>query len=126
LLQIGGNDVVRFTNTKKLRTDLRDVLAESKKRGDKVVVMSNGDVGNAPAFGPVLSFIYHIHTQTVRAIFIEETTRAGVLYVDLYEPKASDPFAEKPLLYHAADGFHPSSAGYGLWFSKLSGVLKSI
>ncbi len=124
LLQIGGNDILNFTSVSDVIRDLRLVFEEAKKRGESVLFMSTGDVGNAPAFGPVLSYLYSMRSKELRPLFIEESKKAGVVYVDLYTPKAEDPFALEPLIYHAEDGVHPSSAGYGVWYQKLERALE--
>jgi lysophospholipase L1-like esterase len=123
LLMIGGNDILRFTNTEDLERSTAGVLDEAKKHGDTVVFMSTGDIGNAPAFGPVLSYSYHLRSQSIRKVFIEESAKAKVVYVDLYEPKGTDPFVLEPWVYHSGDGLHPSSAGYGVWYKKLKAFL---
>lgn len=124
LLQIGGNDIVNLTSEKQFRNDLRLALSEAKKRGERVGLMCCGDVGNAPAFGPLLSALFSERTRVFRDILLAESKDAGVTYVDLYEPKNTDPFAREPLRYHASDGFHPSSEGYALWYQKLKVSLK--
>ncbi len=123
LLQIGGNDIIYFSSREKVRSDLRLLLEEFKKHSDTVLFMSSGDVGNAPAFGPVLSFVFHNRSLSYRDIFIEESKRAEVSYVDLYQDRANDPFVKEPWVYHCVDGLHPSSAGYELWYQKLKPTL---
>lgn len=125
LLQIGGNDILNFASAESVRENLRIVFDEAKKGGERVVLISTGNVGNAPAFGPVLSYVYELRSKEYRDMFIAESTTAGVAYVDLYESKETDPFALEPLKYHAADGLHPSSDGYGLWYAKLKTVLEA-
>lgn len=124
VLQIGGNDILNFTSPETVRTGLRAVLAEATMRGTNVYLMTTGDVGNAPAFGPLLSRLYTARTNELVPMFREESKNAGVVYVDLFEPKATDPFFLEPLKYHAADGVHPSSEGYGIWYGKLKGAMK--
>ena len=124
VLQIGGNDILNFTSVSVVQENLKKVLAEAKLRGNRVYLMTTGDVGNAPAFGPVLSHLYSVRTKELTPLFVEETTYAGVGYVDLFEAKETDPFALEPLKYHAGDGVHPSSEGYGIWYGKLKGAMK--
>lgn len=123
ILQIGGNDVLFFSSPQQTRIHLDAVLAHAKERAHTVVLMSNGNVGAAPAFGPLLSALYTARTRTFRGLFKERAEFHRVPYVDLYEPRATDPFAHEPRRYHAPDGLHPSSEGYGLWFEKLKPVL---
>lgn len=123
LLQIGGNDILRFTNLDDVQRDLRQVLQEATNRSDNVIVMTSGNVGAAPAFAPVTSRIYQLRTRQVRHIFLDETEAADVTYIDLYLPRSEDPFVADPEQFHSQDGLHPNSAGYGLWFEKVLPVL---
>lgn len=124
VLQIGGNDILNFTSPETVRTELRAVLTEATQRGGKVFLLTTGDVGNAPAFGPLLSRLYTTRTNELAPLFTEEAKKAGVTYVDLFEPRETDPFFLEPLKYHAADGVHPSSEGYGIWYGKLNNAMK--
>jgi len=44
-------------------------------------------------------------------------------FVNLFDEPKDDVFVQDPDTYVAADGLHPSSAGYGIWFAKLLPVL---
>ena len=48
----------------------------------------------------------------------EAATRHQAAYINLFKDKAKDPFAQQPEL-NAADGLHPSDAGYRVWFDEL-------
>lgn len=124
ILMIGGNDILNFTSPKKVRESIQELMNKAKSRAGYVYLMTTGDVGNAPAFGPVLSSLYSLRSRELRDIFIDESKRAGVIYVDLFMPKGNDPFAEEPLRYHSVDGVHPSSDGYGIWYGKLREAMK--
>jgi lysophospholipase L1-like esterase len=124
VLQIGGNDILNFTSPASVRTELRGVLSEATKRSAHVYLMTTGDVGNAPAFGPLLSRLYTARTNELVPMFKEESKKTGVVYVDLFEPRETDPFFLEPLKYHAADGVHPSSDGYAIWYGKLRSSMK--
>ena len=119
IVQIGGNDILRFTELAKLRKDITEVLHEAALRADTVIVMSTGNVGSAPAFGMLTSKLYEWRTRQVRALFIELTTKKEVSYVDLFIERKDDPFVADPKTYHSPDGLHPSGTGYGLWYEKL-------
>jgi lysophospholipase L1-like esterase len=124
VLLIGGNDILNFTSSKKVTESIRTLMHSAKARAGYVYLMTTGDVGNAPAFGPILSSLYSARSKELREVFIEEAKRSGVIYVDLFMPKASDPFYLEPRKYHAADGVHPSSEGYGVWYGKLREAMK--
>lgn len=124
VLHIGGNDILNFTSVDSVRSTLREVLADANVRGKTVYLLSTGDVGNAPAFGPILSLLYSFRSRELRSLFVEESERAGVVYVDLFMSRGTDPFALEPNKYHAKDGVHPSSEGYGVWYGKLKAAMK--
>lgn len=126
LIQIGGNDVLFFSSPQKTRIHLDTILAHAKERARNVVVMTHGNVGAAPAFGPMLSSVYAARTRMFQKLFMERAGLYQVPYIDLYEPPDVDLFAKDPKRYHAPDGIHPGSAGYALWFEKLRPVLTQI
>lgn len=117
ILQIGGNDIVVFSEKNQLRKDIALVLKEAGRVGKEVALLTSGNVGNAPIFPRPLAFFWTRRTLLVRRIFMEEAKKASVIYVDLYRDDANDPFVTDPYRYHAKDLFHPSSAGYDLWYT---------
>ncbi|MBN2688104.1 MAG: SGNH/GDSL hydrolase family protein [Deltaproteobacteria bacterium] len=119
LVQVGGNDILRFTPIDRLHDMIKRVLEEAGRRGRHVIFISTGNVGLAPAFFPPLTWIYSSRTRKVRALFIEEAAYADVEYVDLFKEKDEDPFLRDPEVYYATDYLHPGSEGYRLWYEEL-------
>ena len=119
LVQTGGNDILRLTPTEGLREATAAVLDAAGARGRRVVMMSTGDVGTAPAFPFPVDRLLSARTRQVRQVFMEAAAAAGVTYVDLYRRPAADPFLADPDRYYARDGLHPSGAGYALWYREL-------
>jgi lysophospholipase L1-like esterase len=119
LVQVGGNDILRFSNLNRLRGTIGEVLEEAGERGQHVIFISTGNVGLAPAFFPPFNWIYTERTRKVRAVFMEAGAHAGVEYVDLFKERDEDPFLRDPNLYYAADYLHPGSEGYRLWYEEL-------
>jgi lysophospholipase L1-like esterase len=119
LVQVGGNDILRFTKLNTLRHVIIRVLETAATKGKHVIFMSTGNVGLAPAFPLPLSWIYTWQTRKVRAIFMEAASKTGVEYVDLFKERKDDPFLREPSLFYAADYLHPGSEGYGLWYEEL-------
>ena len=119
LIQAGGNDIMRFTDLKDLEEQIRRTLELSRGLAEAVFMLSTGDVGIAPAFVPPVDWIMSARTRSVRQILLEQAERAGIEYLDLYRDKQNDPFARDPERLHAADGLHPSSAGYAIWYREL-------
>lgn len=119
LIQAGGNDVVYFSDLKTVSSKLEIVLQKALKKSDRVIMMSSGNVGAAPIWPTGINWLMTHRTLKAREIFESVTAENQVAYVNLWEPKGSDPFQKQPDLYHAADNFHPSDQGYALWYEKL-------
>lgn len=118
LIQAGGNDVIRLRNMDAVRADVERALTLAKARAGRVIVMPAGNVGNAPFFYPPLSWWMSSRARSLHALVRDAAQRHGAAYVNLYKDKANDPFAQQ-LELNAADGLHPSDAGYRVWFTEL-------
>jgi lysophospholipase L1-like esterase len=119
LIQAGGNDILRFTALDTLGGNVETLLRMAKERARHVVFMSTGNVGNAPAFMPPLSWVYTSRTRKVRKLLMEIADVEGVYYVDLFMERSDDPFVAEPERYNAPDFLHPGSEGYRLWYKAL-------
>jgi lysophospholipase L1-like esterase len=115
LVMAGANDVIRFTGRDTMQRHLRAVLECARERAPEVVLMPAGNVGNAPFFWPPWSWWMSARARMLHGVVRETAAAAGATYVGLYQDRDSDPFALQPQRYHAADGLHPSDAGYALW-----------
>ena len=119
LVQAGGNDILRFTELHGLRLTVGRMLEKALSKGRHVIFLSSGNVGNAPAFFPPLSWLYTHRTRLARDIFREVSGKLGVEYVDLFSPRREDPFLKDPSRYFARDYLHPSGQGYDLWYGEV-------
>jgi lysophospholipase L1-like esterase len=122
LVQIGGNDIVARNDERVVASEL-EALLKTLPKHDKLVVLMCGDVGVATLFPWFVRGYYTRKTLAYHEAFAEAVPRAGGTYVNLYEPKEADPFVKEPEVYLAKDEFHPSSAGYQLWFRKIEKAL---
>ncbi len=119
IIQIGGNDITHFTDLVALESDITQVLKEAKRVGTHVTLLSCGSVASALLLPRPIAFLWDKRTLLARDIFMRVAATYGIIYVDLYRDKKSDPFFLEPYRYHALDLFHPSSDGYGLWYEEL-------
>jgi len=119
LLQVGGNDIIRFTALDRLNDSISEVLSLAGDKGGKVIFMSTGNVGLAPVFFPPVNWIYTRRTRQVREIFMAVSRREKIEYIDLFKEKDEDPFSRDAAIYYAADTLHPGSEGYRLWYEEL-------
>lgn len=124
VIQVGGNDIIRFRSAASAAGAIEPFLKEAKARADKVVFLSAGNVGGAYLFPWVLRSLYQRLTLAYHAEFAAAAVRTGVTYINLYTPPDQDPFIQQPQIFLAADGLHPSSEGYRLWFEKLAAFVK--
>lgn len=115
----GGNDVIRLTGDEALRSSIDAVARRARGCADKVVLMPAGNVGNAPLLFPPWSWWMTHRAQRLHEHVRAAASATGATYVNLFKPARDDPFAEQPERLNAADGLHPSDAGYALWRSEL-------
>lgn len=119
LVQAGGNDVIRLRKMAEVRADIDRVVTLARARSERVWLMPAGNVGNAPFFFAPVSWFMGSRARDLHRAVREAAARHGAVYVNLYKDKADDPFAQRPKELNAADGLHPSDAGYRLWFDEL-------
>lgn len=119
LVQAGGNDVIRLRSQQAMRADIERVTALARARADHVLLMPAGNVGNAPFFFAPVSWYMSARARSLHALVREAAARHQAVYVNLYQDRAHDPFAQQPDLLHACDGLHPSDAGYRIWLDEL-------
>lgn len=125
VLQIGANDVVGVRGLGMIAPELRTVLDQAEAKGKRVVLITAGNIGLAPIFRWPLSAYLTKRTLAVRQLFMKEAaTRNTVTYVDLFESAETDIFSTDITRYYALDRFHPSGAGYGVWYEKVQQVIE--
>lgn len=116
----GGNDVIRLTGKDRMTEEVTQTLGAASRLAPMVVILPSGNVGNAPFFFPPWSWLMTKRSRDLHAITRTAAAQTGALYVNVFAERAADPFAQQPKLYHAADGLHPSDAGYALWYAELN------
>ncbi|QHE88440.1 SGNH/GDSL hydrolase family protein [Hydrogenophaga sp. BPS33] len=119
LVQAGGNDVIRLRKMDTVRTDIERVAALARACGQRVLLMPAGNVGNAPFFFAPVSWFMTSRARTLHGHVRDTAKQQRLVYVNLFKDKADDPFAQRPEELNAADGLHPSDAGYRVWFDEL-------
>ncbi len=116
----GGNDVIRFTGKQVLEQAVVRTAELASEHSNLVVMMPSGNVGNAPFFFAPLSWIMSKRSRDLHAMVRQAAEDHGALYVNLYQEKAVDPFAQRADELNAKDGLHPSDAGYRVWYAELN------
>ncbi|WP_088285094.1 GDSL-type esterase/lipase family protein [Ideonella sp. A 288] len=118
LVMAGGNDVVRLLGLEALQGDVDRVTHRARQRAGLVVLMPAGNVGNAPILWAPLSWLMTWRSRRLHAFADAAAARHGAVLVNLFRESSDDPFVQQPSLT-AADGLHPSDAGYRVWFGEL-------
>lgn len=126
VIQIGANDIVRFTRLFRMQDALDDILKTATSCSSEVMLLTSANVGTAPIFSLPLQWAYTRRTLQVREIFMQKAKEHGVIYVDLFQSPQDDPFAQHPEVHYASDDFHPSDEGYGVWYRKIKSALNSV
>jgi lysophospholipase L1-like esterase len=116
LIQVGANDIVGIDSLDAVNNQMQTLLADAQGYSSDVVLITAGRVGDAPIFPIIIKPYLNSRAAELRSLFAASAASSGALYVDL-SGAASDPFDNDPSKYYAADMFHPSSAGYALWFA---------
>ena len=124
LLQIGANDILRLHSIEDVVSVLESDLLALTQRGDHIIFITAGNVGAAPILPPPLRLFYTKTNLVYHEKFQALSEKHTIQYVNLYQDPKDDPFVQNPKKYFAGDSFHPSSAGYGLWFEKIKSTIK--
>jgi lysophospholipase L1-like esterase len=124
LFQVGANDILRFHRAGKVATTLLPLLRAAAARSERAIFMCAGNVGAASVIPFFAAPVHRRLCLRYYREFAKIAAQAGADFIDLYQPPATDPFLAHPTKYLAADGFHPSSEGYKLWFSSLEKTLR--
>ncbi|KND50043.1 MAG: putative secreted protein [Parcubacteria bacterium C7867-008] len=124
LIQIGGNDIIQFHDPKKSGIQLEAALRQLPQ-AEQVIIISAGDVGGATLFPPPVRWIHTYLNNEHHREFIAAVARAGIgEYINFGILPTTKTISASPKIYLAADGLHPSSEGYELWFEDVSKQLK--
>lgn len=126
LIQIGGNDLIRFVPVKEAKHNMEQVFQIAKQMSDNIVILSAGNMETAYIFPIPLRVIYGVRSLSFRKELIELSDEYNIYYVDLYREVEHDPFAKDPKKFYAPDLFHPSGEGYGVWYERIGPVIEKI
>lgn len=119
LVQIGANDIIRFTSMGDIELDAEKVFRRLSKQTDKLIVLHSGDVGEAKFFPFYLRPILSKRSYKMREIYKKFADQYGASYVDLISAPSVKVMDSTPALYYASDWLHLNGAGYGLWFEEI-------
>jgi lysophospholipase L1-like esterase len=123
IIQIGGNDVVHNTPAPLIESSLISVVRKARVVARRVVLVPSGlDLGQVPFFPWFFDQTLNERSANLDEIFSRVAAVEGVAMIKLTEGLVGADFFEQPINF-ADDRFHPSSAGYAIWYSQLRGEL---
>lgn len=114
VIQAGANDVIQLKSLGKAQENMDRILRSAEERSDHVVLLTAGNIGDAPLWPFPWGYIYLTRTLDLRERFSALALEHGALYVDLYAE--GNLFASDPQRFYAFDDLHLTEEGYGKWF----------
>ncbi len=123
LISVGANDTIHLTGRGTFR-DTYEKVVRALPNGVPVVLLGVPDMGAIPRFALPLGAVAGWRGRNVDAEVRRVAADTGAVYVDIAGP-TGPPFRRHPGRYFAADDFHPSDAGYGLWADAVLKVLRN-
>lgn len=113
LVSIGANDVVHLTSTGRFRSTYEELVA-AMPDGVLLVLLGVPDMGAPPRMAQPLRALTGARGRQLEVVSQSVAAEAGAVYVDI--AAATGPTMRSDTgRYFAADRYHPSDHGYGLW-----------
>lgn len=125
VMLFGANDVIHFSNLKVLPQDLPGLLAQAQALGSHVIFMTEGNIGNAPAFPRWFAKILEQRSREFQIMAQQKSKAQHVIFIDQFVEYDQDRWHRDPKKFYAADLFHPSGVAYGEWYDHLRQAMSS-
>jgi len=123
---IGSNDVTHPSSRSAFRRDYAAILNTLVDAGaERVIALGIGEFAATPLFWQPLRAIVGARGHALERDQESLANRAGATWVDI-RARTGPAFVAEPTKHHAADGFHPSDAGYALWAEAMLGTLEEV
>ena len=123
IIHAGANDVIYGSTQDDVETYSAVVVEKAQALSERVVVISSGDIGEAPIWPFPLDRIFTKRTKAVRSIIKPTVEEKGAAYIDLLA--LDTPFASDPKRYYAPDLLHLSGEGYRVWFEAMREAIEN-
>ena len=123
LISVGANDTIHLTGRGTFHQTYEQ-LVRALPAGVPVVLLGVPDMGAIPRFAQPLRAISGWRGRHIDAEVRQVAASTGAVYADIAGP-TGPAFRHDPGRYFAADDFHPSDAGYGLWADAVLKVLRN-
>lgn len=112
LIQIGANDIMRFTSMNNISEGIEKLIIRVKEFGDNVIFLSGGNLGEVPFFPFFLQPLMTQRSLQTSQIYQKLALKEKVNYVDLFHSPIVDMLSGEPSYYYASDLLHLSGPGY--------------
>ena len=113
-LSIGANDATHFTSKADYERELQILVAALEKSGARqILVADTPNMFRVPALPLPLAIAINLRARAQNRALAAALRGTKIRRVELYE-RGQLNYRRDPTLY-AADLFHPSGAGYGVW-----------
>jgi len=122
LISVGANDTIHLTGAGDFRHRYEQ-LVRALPPGVPVVLLGVPDMGAIARFAQPLRAMAGRRGRHLDAEVRRVAVDTGAVYADIAGPTGPS-FRRDPGRYFAADDFHPSDAGYGLWAEAVLRVLR--
>lgn len=124
VLVSGANDVVHLANLTKSLKQLDQALTLANGLSEHIVLMPEGNMGNAPIFPYPASLILTPRSRQFRAGAMALAQQHQTIFVDVFFERSKDPWRRRPNYFYAGDWFHPADPGYLDWYSAIRKDMK--
>jgi lysophospholipase L1-like esterase len=122
LLSAGANDVTGLRSTGAIREDL-EAIAGRLRPAAELVVTGSPDMGSVPRLAQPLRAVAGLRAEQVNRT-VQEVVRERDLVLAPIAERTGPAFRRDRTLF-AADGYHPSGAGYAIWIPVVVEALES-
>ena len=123
LVAAGSNDVTNLRSGGAVRNDLVEVIDRLRAARCDVAIVVTGaaDVGAVPRMAQPLRALAGLRTRQINAAVADAARERDVVFAPI--AKRTGPLFRDDRSLFAADGFHPSAAGYATWVPVLDEAL---
>ncbi len=119
IIQIGANDIIRFTSLNNIEIGINRILSMSEKFNGKVVFLHSGDIGKSLFFPWYIRPLLSSRSLSVKNIYQNAAASHSADYVNLIDSPSVSEIDKNTKLYYSADLLHLSGEGYALWYKEI-------
>jgi lysophospholipase L1-like esterase len=120
IVSVGGNDVWHLSRTKTIEETLLTIFPKLQAMSPKrVFFLTYNNISRGPLFPSWISWFLSMHAARIEKSITQCAQQYRVPVICLFEDTVDNPFLRIPEKLFAADGIHPNSDGYRLWYNHM-------